>query len=1075
MAVIWKYILFIIWVSYLLLSGLLLFTRGFLLNRDVLSLNSSCKSTSHYCEHLHEESRHIKGEMILDCTEEDVFSMKLNYGIDSLQHCTKNKVKVIVLLIDALHYDFVAYNNNRKSSHNLAYQNKMTVINDLLNKSSKHARLYKFIADPPTATMQRLNGLTTGSLPTFIDIGSNFATSEISEDNIIDQLVSLERRIVFMGDDTWTSLYPKRFIREFSYPSFNVWDLDTVDSGIKEHLVPEIKRKDWDVIIAHFLGVDHCGHRYGPLHHEMNRKLKEMDQVIRDVIEVMDKDTMLFVIGDHGMTMTGDHGGDSEAEVTSAMFVYSPGHVLVSEDSENGVDESQSGIVRQVDIVPTMATILGVPIPFSNIGTVITNVLPAGGNSSDIASNWKIVTSALWANIKQATLYIQEYSKNNKQFPVEKMSLLLNKYHKLRMEMEHLVGTDELFDFINDGREYLKSLKEMCEQVWVQFDSFSMSRGLVIVFLTLALTFLIVDGTPGDRFQNILDGSFLFFAYGAIFFSILLILILNYFEIITNIEISIYFATGACSVFVMAITVVHHWTSIAGKWYGLSSITDWLHFASRIIIFLSVIGVFSNSYIIEESSVISFLFLTLLWFSVFDTRPDRLKKQKLVENFTLKSVFSSSRGKVIMFSLLLSVIVRISSRYWRCREEQIRCLPNKRMLSNSSQCLLTVLCFAVFITACRICLRSLGNLVGFSPTVFISRYAPTIAVVSLGGYWILHSLPVETQGKLFVPWQLRLLPRTVILMTLGGILTLYVRPLSVYHLTDSAVIPTENIVPALFHQLKELMVRRTGGDVKGYPVVFGLATAYSATLLNMSVFLCLLAGLLLGQNSAASAVLMVLSLLLFSAVSAIIRQNRIILSTVQLFDVPWWSIVCWGLSAVHFFYSTSHQPVFSSLHWDAAFLTSAGSNLDSLLIPGLLVLSNTFCSQMVHALLLPMLLIAPFTLHAVAPKLAIDRDPAEVKRGELLIFERESVLVRALFSLAIRYILFQGLRVFMCMMAAAIHSRHLMVWKVFAPKLIFEGVAFTVSLPCILAGVILVHRVTVSVDRMLQLLEDHHR
>jgi predicted AlkP superfamily pyrophosphatase or phosphodiesterase len=32
--------------------------------------------------------------------------------------------------------------------------------------------------------MQRLKGLTTGSLPTFIDVGSNFGSSAISEDSI---------------------------------------------------------------------------------------------------------------------------------------------------------------------------------------------------------------------------------------------------------------------------------------------------------------------------------------------------------------------------------------------------------------------------------------------------------------------------------------------------------------------------------------------------------------------------------------------------------------------------------------------------------------------------------------------------------------------------------------------------------------------------------------------------------------------------------------------------------------------------------------------------------------------------
>lgn len=72
-------------------------------------------------------------------------------------------------------------------------------------------------------------------------------------------------------------------------------------------MIPEINTKDWDVIIAHFLGVDHCGHRYGPSHPEMANKLAQMNDIVTSVIEKIsqDKDTILFVFGDHGMTRTG--------------------------------------------------------------------------------------------------------------------------------------------------------------------------------------------------------------------------------------------------------------------------------------------------------------------------------------------------------------------------------------------------------------------------------------------------------------------------------------------------------------------------------------------------------------------------------------------------------------------------------------------------------------------------------------------------------------------------------------------------------------------------------------------------
>jgi phosphatidylinositol glycan class O len=164
----------------------------------------------------------------------------------------------VIVLIDALRFDFVA---PYAGSQDKPYINKMKTVQSLLHHKPNNARLYRFIADPPTTTLQRLKGLTTGSLPTFVDAGSNFASTEITEDNFIDQMVKLGKKITFLGDDTWTSLFPGRFNRQYPFPSFNVKDLHTVDNGVLENIYGELRQKDWDIMIAHFLGVDHCGHR----------------------------------------------------------------------------------------------------------------------------------------------------------------------------------------------------------------------------------------------------------------------------------------------------------------------------------------------------------------------------------------------------------------------------------------------------------------------------------------------------------------------------------------------------------------------------------------------------------------------------------------------------------------------------------------------------------------------------------------------------------------------------------------------------------------------------------------------
>lgn len=71
------------------------------------------------------------------------------------------------------------------------------------NPDVPSAHLFKFISDAPTTTFQRVKALVTGNIPTFIEAGSNFAASEIVEDNFVDQFINNGKNVTFLGDDTW--------------------------------------------------------------------------------------------------------------------------------------------------------------------------------------------------------------------------------------------------------------------------------------------------------------------------------------------------------------------------------------------------------------------------------------------------------------------------------------------------------------------------------------------------------------------------------------------------------------------------------------------------------------------------------------------------------------------------------------------------------------------------------------------------------------------------------------------------------------------------------------------------------
>ena len=241
--------------SLLILAGSSLFARGFFLTRVELKQEGLCTSK-------------IKG----------LCNLPPKYD------------KVVLVVIDALRLDFVIptaleklHDKGERSSD--FYLNHLTSLRDILATRPNHTFLSRLDADPPTTTMQRLKGIATGGLPTFIDIKDDVASEKIFEDNLLAQLQKQGKRITFMGDDTWVKLFPDSMTKQFPYESFNVKDLDTLDRGVKSHLGPELEKNDWDVLVAHFLGVDHAGHRYGPRHPEMRRKLIEMDAVLHFLIE----------------------------------------------------------------------------------------------------------------------------------------------------------------------------------------------------------------------------------------------------------------------------------------------------------------------------------------------------------------------------------------------------------------------------------------------------------------------------------------------------------------------------------------------------------------------------------------------------------------------------------------------------------------------------------------------------------------------------------------------------------------------------------------------------------------------
>mmetsp|Transcript_17144 Transcript_17144/g.32680 ORF Transcript_17144/g.32680 Transcript_17144/m.32680 type:complete len:1070 (+) Transcript_17144:2-3211(+) len=568
---------------FLLSVGLALFTKSFFLSRTSFDHRSSCDYGS-------------AGSLLtsaLGLSEKEVQFMRREGWLSDFARDGDRGVKgdysdgcwvsrrvdsMVILVVDALRFDFARDHlplsigsrlsegqqshgvGEGESSHNQQRKQK--------HRARGSSQLFQFVADPPTVTMQRLKGLTTGGLPTFADISGSFGGASIDEDSWVEQLknVPWNRRrhllvnasdgnhalnppqIAFVGDDTWVDLFPTQFDDSHPYPSFNTRDLDTVDNGCLMHLPRLLKRmvglkterdrstnsSSFELIISHFLGVDHVGHTYGPNDPHMNSKLHQMDVSLANTLGAIDNapsDSCIvaLVLGDHGMTEDGNHGGGTSEEMNAGLFAhFSPGCDGDDDDAAtkiiDGVDGREIGLdaarafesINQIDLVPTISLLLGLPIPYANIGGLVPALLPkprysrqsSPSDPSKTDEGTLHIATALALNAAQVWRYLHEYSKSSRDLPSDQLKELKElldsativyrdalSYSQMVTESEsNLNGESGNYQDSTAFRQacglfklFLAQSTDLGKRVWTQFNEAGMMMGIGIMALAWVL------------------------------------------------------------------------------------------------------------------------------------------------------------------------------------------------------------------------------------------------------------------------------------------------------------------------------------------------------------------------------------------------------------------------------------------------------------------------------------------------------------------------------------------------------------------------------------------------------------
>ncbi|ODQ82982.1 hypothetical protein BABINDRAFT_31375 [Babjeviella inositovora NRRL Y-12698] len=903
--------------------GIGFFAKGFLLSRQVLDFNATCAH---------------------DACLAPAFS------------------RAVVLVVDALRFDFaIPVAGSREP-----YHNNLRFLHELAQDLPEHALLLKFLADPPTTTLQRLKGLTTGSLPTFVDAGLNFDGDVIDEDNWIAQLWRRGSRVAFMGDDTWDALFRPYLAANmsFPYPSLDVRDLDTVDNGVIEHLFPLLAQpQHWDVLVGHFLGVDHVGHRFGPKHSSMRVKQLQMDEILRQVVDELDDDTLLVVLGDHGMTRTGDHGGDSPEELEAAVFFHAKRpfiHRKLPENYDIAFQGRNHRAVNQIDLVPTLSLLLGLPIPFNNLGAPIDELfrpeqLPVAHYMTARQINeYRAVTDILQGD-----------------------DVINGMYRGLEKMWSNIVGETEdvaaglaadpaaSLAFVEAASVYHHTSLERCRDLWARFDAKLILMGITLIALSLIILTIYARLIPSVVISQ-MSGEFVTSMLAVLPLGLVVLGAIHAIIKPENLSWAWSLSLGVATAIVLGFFApIFDRYSLLWLLAQARDLRDWWSLFGALCIVLHVLVFALNSFTIWEDKIITFLLSTFGFLCLVEA---------------VKLTNKTARVIAVYHALVFLALTRAAALITLCREEQGEMCTPTFGLSWWAVALLYVVAIALPLSV-RGFMKLTSSYQSAAP-FWIGRGLTAVLLLN-AFYW---TMDFFESGEHF-----------------SARFSIDEAVLELAMLTVARIVMGVGLGAANFGWARGPLCIQLEFARDRRATILGYGNVYGASYLLFAL-------------NVASVVMLVSKPL--GAVSIFILINQL-LTLLELFDVlslrkSLAAPVVFGLLATAHFFSTGHQATLSSIQWEVGSMTTREITMP---FTHLNIFLNSFGSYVVVCVFLPLIVLWKI--------------PPSPKPISLVAKAAECCATFAMYQTAVTL---------STLVFAAVFRRHLMVWKIFAPRFMMGGI-----------------------------------
>lgn len=259
---------------------------------------------------------------------------------------------LVIILLDGLSKEALLYHAERNESVKLMISRGALYLGGRTAMPS-----YSY---PTRATM------LTGAPPEIHEVSSNFFKGEIRVDNLMKVARDSGYSVIAVGDSGIHKLFASQLTVSFPMDRGASQAAVAAERAI-ELFSSHAARGERVFLWLGITDVDTMGHKAGPYTSEYNETVVNVASVVNRFLDEMSrrglaKDSLVVIVNDHGFKRGGHHGGPEREVVEHYMIIVSelarPGRYEISFD--------------QRDLAPTIAMLMGWPLPALSTGSPIT-------------------------------------------------------------------------------------------------------------------------------------------------------------------------------------------------------------------------------------------------------------------------------------------------------------------------------------------------------------------------------------------------------------------------------------------------------------------------------------------------------------------------------------------------------------------------------------------------------------------------------------------------------------------------------------------------------------------------------